>query len=75
MAVSVPIMVHNRYFFANGRKDKSIYFKAEYLATDSGNGRNLKIRLVTVIFGVICRNKNSCCVYVVERRFKKQGRL
>ena len=39
MAVSVPIMVHNRYFFANGRKDKSIYFKAEYLATDSGNGR------------------------------------
>lgn len=37
----VPIMVHNRYFFANGRKDKSICFKAEYLVTDSGNGRKL----------------------------------
>ena len=35
----VPIMVHNRYFFANGRKDKSICFKVEYLVTDSGNGR------------------------------------
>ena len=39
MAVSVPIMVHNRYFFANGRKDKSICFKVEYLVTDSDNGR------------------------------------
>ena len=26
-------------FFINGRKDTSIYFKVEYLATDGGNGR------------------------------------
>lgn len=26
-------------FFINGKKLKSIYFKAEYLATDGGNGR------------------------------------
>lgn len=35
----VPIMVHNRYFFANGKKDKNICFKVEYSITDSGNGR------------------------------------
>lgn len=28
-------------FFFNGRKDKSICFKAEYSVTDSGNGRKL----------------------------------
>lgn len=39
----VLIMVHNRYFFANGRKDKSICFKAEYFITDSGN---CKFRLI-----------------------------
>ena len=26
-------------FFVNGRKDKSVYFKVEYLVTDSDNGR------------------------------------
>lgn len=35
------IVMHNRYFFVNGRKDKSVCFKVKYSITDSGNGRKL----------------------------------
>ena len=42
----VPIKVHNRYFFTNGKKNKSICFKAEYSITDSGNGRKPYFKVV-----------------------------
>lgn len=33
---------------------------------------NLRIRLFAVIYSVICRNINSCSLYVVGRRLKNK---
>lgn len=33
---------------------------------------NLKIRLFSVIYGVICRNINSCGLYVVGRKLENK---